>query len=144
MDQNRPLRLHYPSFRDFLLNNNRCKEISFQVDEKQAHKALARRCIQLISESLKQDICRLDTPGALTADIDSRRVERSLPPELQYACLYWIQHFRKSGAHLRDDDQVDKSLQEHLLHWLEALGWIQKVSEGIHAIASLEFIAAVS
>lgn len=24
-DQNRPLRLHHPSFRDFLLNNDRCK-----------------------------------------------------------------------------------------------------------------------
>jgi hypothetical protein len=25
-DQNRPLRLHHPSFRDFLLNNDRCKD----------------------------------------------------------------------------------------------------------------------
>jgi hypothetical protein len=31
-------------------------------------------------------------------------------------------------------------LQEHLLHWLEALGWMQRVSEGIHATASLESI----
>jgi hypothetical protein len=63
---------------------------------------------------------------------------------IQYACLYWIQHFHKSGARLRDDDQVHQFLQEHLLHWLEALGRMQKISEGIHAIASLESIAAVS
>ena len=104
---------------------------------------LAARCIQLMSESLKQDICRLDAPGALVADIDSSRVERSLPPELQYACLYWIQHFNKSGAQLCDDDRVHQFLQEHLLHWLEALGWMQKVPEGIYAINSLESIAAV-
>jgi hypothetical protein len=35
-------------------------------------------------------------------------------------------------------------LQEHLLHWFEALGWMGKVSEGIHAIASLESITTVS
>jgi hypothetical protein len=143
-NQTNPVRLHHPSFRDYLLDNNRCKDINFQVDEKQAHKTLAVRCIQLMSESLKQDICGLDDPGALIADIDSSRVERSFPPGLQYACLYWIQHFHKSGVQFRDDDQVHQFLQEHLLHWLEALGWMQKVSEGIHAITSLESIAAVS
>jgi hypothetical protein len=35
-------------------------------------------------------------------------------------------------------------LQEHLLHWLEALGWMGKVSEGIHAVTVLESIVAVS
>jgi hypothetical protein len=39
---------------------------------------------------------------------------------------------------------VHQFLQEHLLHWLESLGWMRKISEGIHAIASLESIAAVS
>jgi hypothetical protein len=94
----------------------RTEDINFQVNEEQAHKTLARRYIQLMSEPLKQDICRLDTPGALIADIDSRQVQRSLPPELQYACLYWIRHFHESGAQLRDSDQVYKFLQDHLLH----------------------------
>ena len=143
-DQNRPLRLHHPLFRDFLLNNDRCKNPNFWVDEKQAHQTLADSCIQLMSTSLKQDICGLNTPGILVSDVESSRVEQSLPPEVQYACLYWIQHFHKSGAQLRDNDQVHQFLQEHLLHWLEALGWMQKVSEGIYAIASLESFAAVS
>lgn len=34
-DQNQQLRLHHPSFRDFLLNKDRCGE--FWVDEKEAH-----------------------------------------------------------------------------------------------------------
>jgi hypothetical protein len=97
-----------------------------------------------MSTSLKPDICDLNTPSVLVSDIESSRVKRSLPPEVQYACLYWIQHFHRSGARLRDDDQVHQFLKEHLLHWLEALGWMQKVSEGIYAIASLDSIAAVS
>jgi hypothetical protein len=80
----------------------------------------------------------------LVTNVESSRLERSRQPELQYACLYWIQHFHKGGAQLRDDDQVHQFLQEHLLHWLEVLGWMQKVSEGIYAIFSLESITAVS
>jgi hypothetical protein len=48
-DQTRPLRLHHPSFRDFLLNEDRCGDSSFWVDKKQAHQTLAAGCIQLMS-----------------------------------------------------------------------------------------------
>jgi hypothetical protein len=143
-DPTHPIRLHHPSFRDFLLNNDRCKDRNFWVDEKQAHQTLADNCIRLMSTSLKQDICGLNTPSILVTDIESSRVERSLPPELQYACLYWIQHLRKRNAQLHNNDQVYQFLQEHLLHWLEALGWMGKISEGIYAITSLESIALVS
>ena len=142
-DQNHPLRLHHPSFRDFLLNNDRCKNPNFWVDEKLAHQTLADSCIQLMSTSLKQDICGLNTPGVLVSDVESSHVERSLPPGVQYACLYWIQHLHKSGAQLGDDDQVHQFLQVHLLHWLEALGWIGKTSEGILAIIFLETLISV-
>jgi hypothetical protein len=50
---------------------------------------------------------------------------------------------QKSDVQLLDGDQVHQFLQEHLLHWLEALGWTKKVSEGIHAISTLESITKV-
>jgi len=81
-DENRLLRLHYPSFRDFLLNNDRCNDRNFWADEKQAHQTLADSCIRLMSTSLKQDICGLNTPSILATDIESSRVKRSLPLEL--------------------------------------------------------------
>ena len=143
-NQAHPLRLHHPSFRDFLLNNNRCTDSNFCVDKTQAHQLLADKCIRLMSTSLKQDICGVGAPGMRVADIDSRRIEQSLPPEMQYACCYWIQHLRKSGSQLSDNDQVHRFLQEHLLHWLEALGWMRKVTEGIHAIITLDLMATVS
>jgi hypothetical protein len=42
-DENRPLRLHYPSFRDFLLSKDRCG--GFWVDEKRVYQILASSCI---------------------------------------------------------------------------------------------------
>jgi len=143
-DRYRPLRLHHPSFRDFLLDKDRCGELHFWVDERQAHQTLAANSIQLMSNSLKEDICGIGAPGILVVDIESSFVEQCLPLELKYACLYWIQHLQKSGAPLYDDDEVHQFLQAHLLHWLEALSWMRKISEGILAITSLESIALVS
>jgi hypothetical protein len=143
-DQTRPLRLHHPSFRDFLLDKERCSDPKFWVDEKQAHRTLANCCIRLMSSSLKQDICGLDSPGVFVAEVESSRVEQCLPAEAQYACLYWVKHLQKSGVQLCDNEQVHQFLKEHLLHWLEALSWMQKVPEGIHTIISLESIALVS
>lgn len=143
-DQSKLLRLHHPSFRDYLLNKDRCKDADLWVDEKQAHQELARNCIRLMSSSLKQDVCGVDTPGTGTADIESERLEQCLPPEVRYACLYWIQHVQNAGGGLRDNDQVHCFLEEHVLHWVEALAWMRKVPEGVHALISLESFAAVS
>lgn len=139
-----PLYLHHPSFRDFLLNKNRYRESNFWVDDKQAHQTLANRCIQLMSTSLTRDMCGVTLPGTLVTDIEYGRIEKCLPPEVRYACLYWVQHLQKSGAQLYDNDDVYQFLQAHLLHWLEALSWMRKISEGILAITSLESIALVS
>ena len=143
-DQTRLLRLHHPSFRNFLLSKDRCTDSKFWVDEKQAHRILAESCIRLMSTSLKQDICGLGAPDVPATDIESSQVEQHLPSEVQYACLNWVQHLQKSGMQLYGNDQVHQFLQTHLLHWLEALGWIGKTSEGILAILSLESQIQVS
>jgi hypothetical protein len=143
-DQTRPLRLHHPSFRDFLLDKERCKDPNFWVDKQQTHQALTNDCIKLMSTSLNQDICGLVAPGILVTDVKNSQLEQCLPLELQYACLYWIQHLQQGCTLLLDNGQVHQFLQEHLLHWLEALAWMGKVSEGIYAIASLESSTSVS
>jgi hypothetical protein len=139
-----PLRLHHPSFRDFLSNKDRCSHSNFWVDEKLAHQRLARNCIQTMSSSLKQDICMVGARGALAAELDRTQLQQYLSLELQYACNYWIQHLARSDAQLRDDDQVHSFLQEHCLHWLEVLGWMGKVPEGLHTISSLMSMTGVS
>jgi hypothetical protein len=143
-DRTIPIRLHHPSFRDFLLNKNRCNNPKLWVDKKQAHQRLADNCVQLMSISLKQDICGVDAPGFLVTDIERGQVEQCFPLEVQYACLYWVQHLQKSDAQIYDDDHIHQFLQTHLLHWFEALGWMRKVSEGIRAIICLRSIASVS
>jgi hypothetical protein len=121
-DQSQPIRLHHPSFRDFLLNKDRCADAKFWVEETQAHTVLADNCIQLMANFLRKDVCRVVASGALAAEQDRTELERCLPKELQYACLYWINHLAKSGAKLCDNDEVHSFLKKHCLHWIEGLG----------------------
>jgi NACHT domain len=136
-DQGHPIRLHHPSFRDFLLDKQRCRDQHFWVDEKEAHEALAESCLRLMSENLKKDICDLRAPGALTSEVDNSCVEQCLPADFQYACCYWVQHLQRSRARLCDNSQVHSFLREHFLHWLESLSLLRKLSDGILSIREL-------
>jgi hypothetical protein len=142
-DASRPLRLHHPSFRDFLLDKDRCNK-HFYIDKRQLHQVLATGCIQLMSQTLKKDVCEMHAPGSQASQVKSSWIEKCLPPEVQYACLYWVQHLQKSGSRAYDGEEAHRFLQAHLLHWLEALGWMGKASEGIQAILSLEAQVPVS
>ena len=143
-EQTRPIRLHHPSFRDFLLHEERCGDLNFWVAEKEAHKILVNDCIQIMSAFLKENICGVKIPGAFVEDVEITQLEQCLPMEIQYACLYWAQHLQKSDAQFHDNDIIHDFLQTHLLHWLEALGWMQRLSEGIVAINALEYMVSVS
>jgi hypothetical protein len=106
----------------------------------QGHADISRRSINEISK-LKKNIYDL-YPGSELKDITVRSPD---PLEgLEYGCVYWVQHLQKSDAKLYDYDQIYLFLQKHLLHWLEALGWMRKISEGILAILLLESQVSVS
>jgi hypothetical protein len=77
-------------FRDFLFGKDRCVDENFWVDEKQAHAALADNCIQLMLSMLKQDMCGMEAPGTLAADIGKDYIAQCIKLELEYACVNWI------------------------------------------------------
>jgi hypothetical protein len=143
-DHDHPLRLHHPSFGDSLFSKDRCNDENFWINEKEAHATLASNCIQLMSSTLKQDICGEKAPGTLAADLGTDRDAQCIQPQLQYACTNWIQRFAKGATQLNNSSRVYSFLKEHFLHWLEALGWLRRVSKGIHAINLLELSVLVS
>jgi hypothetical protein len=103
------IRLHHPSFRDFLLDQKRCDDPRFYVDEEKAHQALADCCIRLMADiknGLRKDICGLHAPGALVSEVQGNLIEQFLPVELQYACRHWVPHLQRSESRLYDEGQV--------------------------------------
>ncbi|EON63736.1 hypothetical protein W97_02964 [Coniosporium apollinis CBS 100218] len=137
-----PIRLLHPSFRDFLLSKERCSDPQFWVDEGKAHRELADSCLRVMSRGLRKDMCGLQKPGALASEVERSTVERCVPTELQYACRYWVHHLQQSDSGLGDGSRVYSFLQEHFLHWLEALSLIGKMSEGVLMVAGLQMLLA--
>lgn len=141
-----PIRLLHPSFRDFLLDRDRCRDVHFWVDEQEAHINLVQDCLRLLSNTLKRNICNLDSSGPLTDEMRTDQVDSYLPESVQYACLYWTDHLeeidfdRRNEAGLHDDGHVHLFFQKHFLHWLEALGLLgglYVVEESIETLESL-------
>ena len=89
-------------------------------------------------------MCSLVGPGVLRSEIDDRTVASSLPPELQYACRYWTSHLIQNKEHIVNGDMTHLFLQEHLLHWLEAMSLMRESSRCVHLLDSLQPLAGVS
>jgi hypothetical protein len=138
-----PLRLHHDSFRSFLLDKNRCKQRKILVNDQQAHLRLATGCFGVMSSVLKEDICGQGVPGVLISNVKISHVQQCLPPEVQYACLYRAKHLIRSGQQLFDDGDIHRFLREHVLHWMEAMSWMGKISEAIEAMTSMELMTKV-
>jgi hypothetical protein len=139
-----PVRLFHLSFRDFLVDPAKRTKNEFWIDEAKYHKTLAERCIQLMGQCLKQDICGLKMPGKLRSEVNQQIINANLSPALQYACQYWVHHLKESKHNIEDDDFVHTFLTSHLLHWLEALSLLGSLSDGVLFIEALLHTAQVS
>ena len=145
-DSTTPIKLFHLSFRDFLVSPKNQETNLFWVDEEKAHKRLAIKCLNLLSERnyLKKDICGLQMPGKRREEIKQKTIFKCLPSEVQYACLYWIYHLKGSKYKVRDGDKIHQFLERYLLQWLEALSLIGRISESIGLINKLQSLTDVS
>ncbi|OBT60069.1 hypothetical protein VE03_10528 [Pseudogymnoascus sp. 23342-1-I1] len=82
------VRLLHLSFRDFLLDTEKCEKHPFWINEKKAHKKLAAQCLQRLFRGLKRDICNLQVPEKPRSEVDRQTLDANLPPDIQYACQY--------------------------------------------------------
>lgn len=143
-EENAPVRLFHLSFRDFLVDPAKRITNEFWIDEPKCHKTLAERCIQLMGQCLKRDICGLEMPGKLRSAVDQQTINTRLPSEVQYACQYWVHHLKESKHIAEDNDFVHTFLISHLLYWLEALSLLGRLSDGVLFIKTLLHTAQVS
>jgi hypothetical protein len=130
-----PVRLLHPSFRDYLLDAKRCPA-EFYISEAEIHVKLAKACLRAVSK-LDRDICGLKDPGVLVEDVDPAIISQNIPPYLRYACLYWFHHSKLGGNGFNDGGDVHVFLLDHLLHWLEALGWLGVTHQSILIMSDL-------
>ncbi|KAL8364818.1 hypothetical protein RB595_003883 [Gaeumannomyces hyphopodioides] len=126
-----PVKPLHLSFHNFLVDDD---THSFWIDKQNIHKRLADRCLELLStgDTLRKDVCDLHHPGTLRSEIEPAIIDNRLPPEVQYACRYWVHHWRESRRQIRDGDPVHLFLTDRLLYWLEALGVTGRIRESFN------------
>ncbi|KAM0361993.1 hypothetical protein ACHAPK_011589 [Fusarium culmorum] len=128
-----PVRLLHLSFRDYLIT----EESEFQVDKKHIHQSLAKHCLRIMRGGLQKNICGLSFPGMRRSAVDLRQLEKSMPSQLQYACMHWAYHQMEDNPNLDDDNEVYDFLTTHFLHWLEAMSLLGRVEECLDSLRSL-------
>ena len=143
-DKTSSIRLLHPSFREFLFDPKRCTNYHFSTDQTLTHKRMFERCLDAMSKNLRQDICAVQRPGTHVTNVSKTTVTKVLPLHVEYACVYWAQHLLNATDELRDDSRVFDFLRKHSLHWLEALSWLRKLSDGIHVLRPLRSQMLVS
>jgi nucleoside phosphorylase len=108
------------------------------IREEEGHQYMLQQMLRLMNDCFKGKPWEPPCVGQLGVEQEELRTNR------QYCCRYWIDHLRESSMLLHDNDIIHQFLNSHLLHWLEALGWMEIASYGIEAIISLESVACVS
>jgi NACHT domain len=134
------VRIFHLSFRDYFLDVHR-EDKRFCIAEREVHGSLLDRCLKIMSTTLKMDICDKRQVDYLPNSDDQALINKCLPEHVQYACRYWVRHFEQSED--LQHESVLSFLQDHFLHWLEALSLLGRTSDGVLMITALHNMPAV-
>ncbi|PNP78057.1 hypothetical protein FNYG_08603 [Fusarium nygamai] len=132
-----PVRLLHLSFRDYLVDSENRETVEFWVNEKLAHRNLAKHCLRVMHGALRENICSLSFPGMRRSAVGVGLLEERIPSELQYACMYWVHHQTKADFEPSDSNDIHDFLKTHFLHWLEALSLLSRVKECLDTLRSM-------
>ncbi|KAB8670373.1 hypothetical protein FH972_026286 [Carpinus fangiana] len=134
IDNQRPIRTIHLSFRDFLLDHDRCRQERFRIKQKDMHENLFKSCIDLMSKSLHENMCNAEPAGIYVSEVADEYISSAISPALKYACRYWFQHALDASIDLTDDGPMHYFISEHILYWLETMGWLGLVAEAVSII----------
>jgi hypothetical protein len=128
-ERDEPIRIFHPSFPDFLTDPSRCLDGRFRLQASEGHSEIALCCLKVMNKRLRYDICGTEKPWASNEEVV--RLVHALENlgSLRYACIYWAVHLRLAG---KPDSSLTAGLvsfcDHHLLHWIEFLSLIDKLS----------------
>ncbi|KAF3223545.1 hypothetical protein TWF106_004935 [Orbilia oligospora] len=120
-DPKMPIRTFHKSFPDFLLDQDLRHKSQLWVDARESHERILNRCLDVMSNGLKFNICGLKSVATLRSEIDDRTIQSCISSELRYACIHWGKHLEEAEHRLTDNGKIHKFLQQHCLHWIETL-----------------------
>ncbi|GKU04331.1 hypothetical protein FLAG1_07048 [Fusarium langsethiae] len=132
-----PVRLLHLSFRDYLVGLKKRELVEFQVDERNTHQSLAKHCLRIMRSALRKNVCSLSFPGMRRSAVNTEKLEKSMPSQVQYACMHWAYHQTEGDSKPKDDKEVYDFLTTYFLHWVEAMSILGRTKECLDSLKSL-------
>jgi hypothetical protein len=123
----RPL---HPSFADFLTTRSRCGRDIWFFDCNPCKLKLAILCLRRLNQVLRRNMCNM----TLSVDLAGE----TLPEDVKYACLFWIEHICAIKEGISSVIiHLDVFVNQHLLHWLEAMSILKESRNSIGLLDNL-------
>jgi hypothetical protein len=137
LQQSPTVRLLHPSFADFLTTQSRCGRDIWFFDRTPCELNLAVLCLRRLNQVLRRNMCNM----SLSVD----QADEDLTEDVKYACVFWIEHICaiKKGTPFVIN-HLDVFLNQHLLHWLEAMSILGKSRDTIALLDNLSSWMTVS
>jgi hypothetical protein len=135
---NEPVRPIHLSFSDFLLDRDRSTD-AYVVDVSAHHLRLAERCLRIMNECLRKDICEIRDSSLFNTEVTDldQRLDFYVPPQLRYACRFWHVHFELAGTvSVGVASHLEEFCKKHLLHWLELLSLLGELPMVLSSMTS--------
>jgi hypothetical protein len=92
---------------------------------------LATRCLEIMNNGLRQDICDISNPSLWNSDVADlkERLARAVPSGLRYACQYWHIHLQYADVVSYPGllGVLETFCTRHLLHWVEVLSLVNEL-----------------
>jgi hypothetical protein len=136
---NGSIRPFHASFADFIVDVTRCADPAYHVNAAHHHERLARRCLSIMNKALRYDICNLSQPGTPNDKLPDLEdvLQGAAPAELRYACIHWAAHLSQARSpDFRLRDELTKFCEKHLLHWLEVMSLLSRLSTCDNIVAA--------
>ncbi|EDN93035.1 hypothetical protein SS1G_08900 [Sclerotinia sclerotiorum 1980 UF-70] len=139
VSRNRSVFFVHQSAQDFL--SKKVAKTIFPDGIGKVHNKVLLNSITVMSKTLKRDVYGLGYPGFPIDKV--KQPDPDVLVSIRYSCIYWINHLRdgdpeQNREHIQDNGNIYEFLKNHLLHWLEVMSLMEKTSESINAISSLE------
>ncbi|KIO06363.1 hypothetical protein M404DRAFT_479931 [Pisolithus tinctorius Marx 270] len=128
-DSSIPVRPLHSSFYDYLTDLDRSQD--FFVDLSQGHLDLSLASLRVMRESLRFNICQLDSSYLRNIEISGldQRIRYYVSPHLSYSCRHWTSHVPASAFDSRLAAEIGELFNDvRVLFWIEILGLLNGLS----------------
>jgi len=134
-----PVRPFHKSFPDFVTDPTRCTDERFHISPPDHHLQLLIGCLDLMNQTLRQNMCKLPD-GVANSDVSDlkERIEKYIDPFLRYACMSWHVHLvdvHMTPAHAPTiAPTLHRLLETKFLFWLEVLSVLGAARNAVEAL----------